>query len=335
MIFVGDIMCHRPQIIAARAKEEYNFATGFQYLKPLFDSIDLVFGNLETTLPGKPPYTGYPRFRSPDALARDLKKTGFDVLLTSNNHSNDADGKGLINTINTLQKFGFYQTGTFRNSYERELYYPLIIKRNGFTITILNYTYDTNGVPSEHPTVVNITEEEQIILDINKAKTINPDIVLVVMHWGDEYKSKENKKQRALAKMMLEAGADLIVGSHPHVVQPILGVNDGQKSKLVSYSLGNFISNQQKKHTDGGIMLEVRFTKEHNRVAEISESKYIPIWRYISQEKGRKVFSVLPISQFEDNPEFFKDGNALERMKSYGKHVRDILKDSESEEKVF
>ena len=202
--------------------KSYDYLPCFQYVRPILEEADLAVGNLELTLPGKPPYQGYPRFRSPDELAYALRVSGFDLLTTSNNHSNDAGKQGVIKTIETVKGYGFYQTGTFRNAEERELFYPLIVYKDNFKLAFLNYTYDTNGLPTRLPTVVNEIDTSLMKKDMETAKALRPDAIIVIMHWGLEYQLRESKTQRRLTKQLFDWGADLVIGGHPHVVQPIM-----------------------------------------------------------------------------------------------------------------
>ncbi len=283
MIFAGDIMGHERQINAAfcNEKQEYDYTHCFQYVKPILSDFDLAIGNLEVTLPGKPPYAGYPQFKSPDALAYALKHAGFNGLVTANNHSNDGYGAALIHTIDTLRGLNFYQTGTFKNMAERDSLYPLIIKKNGFKIALLNYTYGTNWIPDEPPTFVNLIDEELMLEDLEKTNSLNPDIVIAFMHWGNEYELHENQEQRETAKLLAENGVDLIIGSHPHVIQPVKYIKTSQNdSVLTVYSLGNYISNQFRPNTDGGMMFEITY-KKNKYTGEIVKDSYYHhlVWR--------------------------------------------------------
>ncbi|MFN9956360.1 MAG: CapA family protein, partial [bacterium] len=131
---------------------------------------DLAIGNLEFTLPGKPPYSGYPQFRSPDSVAIALKEAGFDLLVTANNHSNDAGKTGVEHPIHTVRKLGVHQTGTFLDSLDQSQNYPLLIQHGNFKLAFLNYTYGTNGIPTKAPVIVNLIDEKQIALDMQKAR---------------------------------------------------------------------------------------------------------------------------------------------------------------------
>ncbi len=312
LIFAGDIMGHAPQIASAKTPDGgYDYTPCFKYMKPILERADIAIGNLELTLPGKAPYTGYPMFRSPDALAKGVKSAGFDLLVTANNHSNDAHGLGVTNTIETLRKEGFLQTGTFKNQRDRDALYPLMVYKNGFKIALLNYTYDTNGLPTEAPTIVNRIDKTQMAADLAEARSRKPHFIIVVMHWGIEYQLTENADQRDLAQFLIQNGADMVIGSHPHVVQPIrmehvTMPNGTEKEALVVYSLGNFISNQLQPNTDGGILFQVDLLKPKGATsARLGEHGIIPVWRYIEKkETGKTTYFTVPVSSVERNADF-------------------------------
>ena len=311
LLFTGDVMGHLPQIKSAETSPgQYNYEPCFRYIKPVLERADLAIGNLELTLPGKGPYTGYPMFRSPDALAHALKGAGFDILVTANNHANDSRGPGVTHTIETLRDLGILQTGTFRNQHDRDMLYPLMVYKNGFKIALLNYTYDTNGVPTQEPTIVNLIDTVQMERDLAEARARKPHFIIVVMHWGIEYQLQENADQRRIAQFLIRNGADLVIGSHPHVVQPIrtetATLPDGsRKDVVVVYSLGNFISNQQQPNTDGGILFQVDLLHRKGVPrAEMGPCGYIPVWRYVQrQPNGKTAFYTLPLASYERNPD--------------------------------
>jgi len=335
LLFVGDVMGHGPQIRSAELLKNkvYDYDPCFKYVKPIIEKADLAIANLEVTLPGKAPYQGYPRFRSPDDLAYALRTAGFDMLVTSNNHSNDAGKMGVINTINTVQELGFYQTGTFKNKTDREIFYPLLVYKNGFKLAFLNYTYDTNKIRTVPPTVVNEIDEVLIKKDLAEAKKLNPDFIILVIHWGNEYQMKESKKQNALGKKIFDWGADLVVGAHPHVVQPIKMMPNKQadgtiKEQLIAYSLGNFISNQKQPNTDGGLMLEIELIKNTDGKVDLYDSAFIPIWRYIHRDKkGKATYHAVPAAAFENDENNILEMNDLAKaaMKKSLKKLRNHL----------
>lgn len=309
LVFAGDIMGHGPQIAAATLEngKGFDYQPCFQFVAPTLEAADLAIGNLELTLPGKPPYTGYPTFRSPDALAIALRNAGFDLLLTSNNHSNDSGLNGVLQTIKTLQNNGFYQTGTFTDSLSREALYPLLVYKDQFKLAFLNYTYGTNGIPTPRPAVVNLIDEKSMQADLAIARQLKPDFIIVVMHWGNEYQLNESTQQAQLAKKLFEWGADLVIGSHPHVIQPVKEVaykrpeQDSAKG-VVAFSLGNFISAQKQAFTNMGLLFEVTLEKKlQDQTTYLSEQHYIPVFRYIHREaSGKSQYYAIPMKYLEE-----------------------------------
>lgn len=317
--FIGDIMGHGDQIKSAYDPEKkvYDYSACFRYIRPVLEQSDLAFGNLELTLSDKGIYRGYPLFRSPDTLARDLKQAGFDYLVTANNHSNDNGLYGVVHTLDVLDRFGIPHTGTFRNAAERDSLYPAVLEyQKGearFRFSILNYTYGTNGMPTKAPSVVNIIDEKQILKDIAAAKKQNPDLILAFMHWGHEYQLDEYHTQQTLTKLLWENGVDVVIGAHPHVIQPIksdtlLDEQNNPRPVLVAYSLGNFISNQFRPNTDMGLLLELELEKDlRTGKVRMVDHDYVFVWRHIKY-KGRKGYRkydwehiAVPISAFEND----------------------------------
>lgn len=311
LIFAGDIMSQVPQIESAKEKDgSYDYVPCFQYIKPILETADLAIGNLECTLSETPPYTGYPHFVSPNVLSKALKVNGFDVIVTSNNHSLDNRSYGVTNTIDVLREDGFVQTGTFKNQAVKDLMYPLIIYKNGFKLALLNYTHHTNGFLTPYPTMVNrLRDMDAVKSDIDKAKALKPDFIIMFLHWGDEHKMHENANQRGVAQQLKIWGADMVIGSHPHVVQPIkkerFTYNKKQHELLVAYSLGNFISAQPFPNTEGGILAEVDLEKTETGTV-VSDYHYIPVLRYTPYENGKMRFYALPISAYEGKEDALK-----------------------------
>ena len=333
LLFAGDIMGHGPQIRSAELEKDqhYDYHESFRFIQPFLQQADLAIGNLELTLPGEPPYLGFPMFRSPDALAEALREAGFDILLTANNHANDGGREGLIRTIGTLHENGFYQTGTFKNANDKALLYPLIVYKKGFKLAFLNYTYSTNRNKTKPPTIVNDLKLSSIQKDLEIARQLHADVIIVLLHWGKEYEEQQSAEQERIAKQLFQWGADLIIGSHPHVVQPIrkyaVGSNKETRYGLVAYSLGNFISNQRKALTDGGILLEVCLVNKEGQ-AQLDEVVYHPVWRYVHRlKKGKPVFYCLPIAAFEhaENSELTIPESALQQLRTYGAYIRKHL----------
>lgn len=299
LYFAGDIMMHLPQVKSATiAPEKYDIHQNYKHIAPYVKEADLSIANLETTFGGKP-YRGYPQFSSPDTLTHALKDAGFDVLTTANNHCVDRGKHGLLRTLDILDKVGLKHTGTYRDSIERAQEHPLQLKINGLNLAVLSYTYGTNGIPVPTPTVVNLidtlmTQEVKRIKD-----TETQDFIIVCIHWGNEYERKESRYQKALAKQLFEAGADLIIGSHPHVVQSAYHYTDTttQREALVVYSLGNYISNQTKDPaTRGGLSVTCTLQKMPNGDKSITNVKYLHSWVSKTDNQSKRTYRIIPIS---------------------------------------
>ena len=302
ILFTGDIMQHDSQIAAVYdpLTKEYNYASCFKYIDPILQSADLTIGNLEVTL-GGPPYKGYPQFSAPDQLASQLKMSGFDILVTANNHCIDRGRKGLERTISILDTLGLVHTGTFVDSIQRRSLYPMIVERNGITLSLLNYTYGTNGIPVPFPNVVNLIDTTLIKNDLAIATAQKTDAIVVFMHWGNEYQSLPNISQKRVTELCFREGAKLVIGAHPHVVQPMEWSKE--IDKLIAYSLGNFVSGQRPRYRDGGAMLWVeleKIKKDSVSSTSIKQAQYELQWIY-KTSGVKSQFYILPVQQFEDD----------------------------------
>jgi hypothetical protein len=327
ILFIGDIMGHDEQIWSAENREThlYNYDDVFQYIKPVVADADIAIANFEVTL-GGPPYTGYPQFSSPADLAVACKNAGIDYLVTANNHSADRGKKGIISTINKLDSIGIPHTGTFLNSSSRDSLTPLMIYRNGTSIALLNYTFSTNGIVVPDPVIVNMLDKELITKDVKKARDKKADFIILFLHWGTEYDTIPSKSQVDLTEYFQSIGVDLVIGSHPHVLQKMVSIrNDSTENKgVVVYSLGNFVSNQRRPKTDGGSMVRVEFTRDSDKYS-ISDAGYYLTWVYTPIEKYRKKFFILPCSEFENKPGFFYKPDAFLQMKKFIRDSRELL----------
>lgn len=295
LLFAGDLMQHQGQIDAARTTNGYDYSSYFQYLKEEISSVDWAIGNLEVTLGGKP-YKGYPAFSAPDEYLYAIHDAGFDVLITANNHCLDSHQKGLERTIQLLDSMNIPHAGTYLNPEEREKKYPLILEKKGFRIALLNYTYGTNGLKVTPPNIVNYIDTTIIAKDIEASIAKNPDAIIACMHWGIEYESLPSKEQEFLADWLFKKGVTHVIGSHPHVVQPIKVRQDsvtGNKHLLV-YSLGNFISNMSARRTDGGLMIKMELVKDS--IARLDNCEYSLVWTARPIQSGKKNHQLLPVN---------------------------------------
>lgn len=327
LLFIGDIMGHDEQIWSAENREThlYNYDDVFKYIKPVISEADIAIANFEVTLAGTP-YTGYPQFSSPASLALACKNTGLDYLVTANNHAADRGTKGITGTINRLDSLGIQHTGTFLNSACRDSLSPLIINIKGTSIALLNYTFSTNGIKVPDPVIVNMLDKEFITRDVNKAKVKKADFIILFLHWGTEYDTIPSKGQTDLAEYFQSIGVDMVIGSHPHVLQKMVCTNNvvSGKKDVIVYSLGNFVSNQRKPKTDGGSMVRVELTKKGNKFV-ISDAGYYLIWVYTPIVNYRKKFFILPCYGFESKPDFFDKPEAFQLMKKFISDSRKLL----------
>ena len=325
LLFIGDIMGHESLIRSSIQPDgvTYDYTSFFDYIRADISAADLAIANLEVTLAG-PPYKGYPLFSSPDALASACKEAGVDVLVTANNHCVDRGKKGLERTIKILDNLNIPHTGTFLSYSDKQKKSPLIIEKNGFKIAMVNYTYDTNDLPVPESSYVNLNKIERLKADINKAKLTRSDAVILFIHWGIEYRDKPDAGQLELADICFKAGADIIIGSHPHVVQKSILVNEHGRNRFVVYSLGNFIANQKVPATDGGQMIQLTLSKQ-NGITTVSKAGYILTWIYGPGNGSRKKFYILPCKDFENRPGFFEAPGYYNRMKDFINKSRKLL----------
>ncbi|WP_254173364.1 CapA family protein [Planktothrix pseudagardhii] len=306
LVAVGDIMMHGAQIKSGYnpTTKTYNYDNFFTEVKGILSSGDWIIGNLETTLSGpETGYTGYPLFNAPDPLADAIKKAGFNIISTTNNHSLDRGEKGVLKTLENVKKRGLIPIGTATSA--KEAAKITIVEKNNISMAILGYSYGTNGIPIPKGKnyLVSLINPQKITQDITKARQAGVDLVTVILHFGLEYQRQPSAEQKALVKQLVNAGADIILGSHPHVVQPYqiiekTGKSEKPKKAVVIYSMGNFISNQREKYRDLGVIFKVKVLKKFpDETTEIKEIKAIPTWVHRYSQGGKYQFRVLPIEQ--------------------------------------
>ncbi|MDE6098015.1 MAG: CapA family protein [Muribaculaceae bacterium] len=264
LLFAGDAMQHKAQIDAARRSDgTYDYSDCFTDVEAIVKGADFAIVNLETPVGSAGPYSGYPCFYAPASFVDALADAGFDLFLTANNHTLDRRARGLRSTVDELNARCIYHTGTYKNAAERASSLPLVLPVKGMRIAFLNYTYGTNGIQPNDGVVVDYIDRDLITDDIARARVAGAEAIVVAVHWGDEYRLLPNQSQKSLAKFLVEQGADLIIGSHPHVIQPMEVVHSDtfDKNVLVVYSLGNFISNMKTRDTRGGAFVRARLRR--------------------------------------------------------------------------
>ena len=261
LVFAGDLMAHMPMLTAARHYAEgcdadFDFRPMFRHVAERFRRADYAVVNLETTIShGR--YSGYPMFRSPAAVAEAMRYMGVDAAVTANNHCCDGGSAGITTTLEVLDSLGISHTGTFSDSMDYSRNNPHRFKCGGISFALFAYTYGTNGLPVPKGRMVNLIDTTAMGRDFAALDRDSTDVGIVFIHWGNEYERQENNRQRMLADFIRRHGIDIIIGSHPHVVQPF----EADSTHVTVYSLGNFISNQQKRYCDGGLIATIDVEK--------------------------------------------------------------------------
>lgn len=289
-------MMHTAQINEALKKDgNYDFSSYFHLIKEHISSADIAIANMEFTLSGKP-YTGYPAFSAPDDFGKYLAACGFDIFLTANNHILDKGSQGAMRTLSQYRKlsetYGISYCGTAEDQEEKQAGNPLMIVRKGIRIALINFTYGTNLGSDMHWPKVNYMSDKNLIETALK-KAEDSDFTLVLPHWGVEYNLIHSEKQQQTASWLIERGADMIIGTHPHVPQDC----DTLSNVQVIYSLGNAVSNMSAANTQVGLMATVRLAREANGDITLLPTELTYLW--CSRPGGyNNSYTVLPIKEF-------------------------------------
>ncbi|HIZ25503.1 CapA family protein [Barnesiella sp. An55] len=304
LLFAGDAMQHQAQIASARNGEGYDYTDCFEVIAPEIAEADYAVVNLEAPAGGAP-YTGYPCFSAPDAFPAALQRAGFDLFLTANNHCLDRYSRGALRTLHLLDTLGVEHAGTYDSNRSLERFHPLMTQVGGIRIAFLNYTYGTNGFAPSPPLIVNYIERKRIQRDIRRAKALQAELIVACLHWGDEYQLLPNARQKELADMLVAEGVQLVIGSHPHVIQPMEVRYDaaGNPQALVVYSLGNFISNMKTRDTVGGALVKVNVARNSMNRVVLQSAQYTLVYTR-RPVTARDPFVVVPAEQeVQDHPQ--------------------------------
>lgn len=324
---VGDIMVHDEQYWGAYVEEtdSYDFNPVFQFVKPYLEEADIAIGNFETTLAGEERgYAGYPLFNAPDEMGDALQEAGFDSLVTSNNHIFDMGPDGLTRTVQELEGRDMDVIGTYDSPPESR---HVIKEVDGIKVAMLAFTEHLNGMDADYPDeevhqMVDVISEDNLTSAVEAAQADEPDVILVYMHWGPEYVEEPSDGQKYYAQYLADLGVDLIIGSHPHVIQRAEYIESGDHTAFNIYSMGNFVSNQRVEtiseefapNEDGVIMnfdIEKDFESGETTIKEVS---YVPTWVYRYSDTGERPFNyeILPVEDFQGNTDLPDD--ILERL---------------------
>jgi poly-gamma-glutamate capsule biosynthesis protein CapA/YwtB (metallophosphatase superfamily) len=282
----GDLLIHSPIYQRAHALgggRRYDFAPMLRLVRPYVRAADLALCHVETPMGPGPP-SGYPRFNTPTGLAKAIKATGWDACSTASNHSIDQGQRGVDATGRTLRAQGIAHTGSSASAAAQRR--PLLLTVKGVRVAFLSYTEMTNGIPLPHPWSVNLARAPRILADARRARRRGAQVVIVNLHWGDEYRTAPSAFQKRLANALTRS-ADItaIVGQHVHVVQPIRRVN----GKLVVFGEGNLLSNQSSPvASQDGLIAQLDIVVRGDR-SQVAGIRYVPVW------VRRSDYTVLPV----------------------------------------
>ncbi len=327
IVSIGDIMCHSHQLEGAKTADGYDFTSFFKELSPYFKNADLAVGNLELTMGGTESgkFKGYPAFNTPDQMADAIKSGGLNLLMTANNHSYDTGLTGLKRTARVLKEKGIEYTGT-REVADEPIY--LVKEINNIKIGIANFSYETKGddptrkylnggaISRDANSLINTFSYQRIDTFYTEVKAIidsmkkdGAEYITFYMHWGEEYQLSANTWQKSIAQKLSNMGVNMIIGGHPHVVQPmqLIHSEDGTTETICIYSLGNAVSNQRRElmrnsapkgHTEDGVMFTYKLKKSSDGTVSLVEVKATPTWVHKYTSNGYK-YTVYPIESIE------------------------------------
>ena len=342
LVATGDILCHNTQYFDAYISStgEYDFNYVFENVVKYIEPADIAISSLETTFAGKDRgYSNYPTFNSPDSLITAVKNAGVDIISTAGNHCLDYGFSGLSRTIDVLDEADISHIGTYKTQEERDTILTKYVK--GVKIAFINYTYGTNGipVPDDKPFCVNLIDKDLISKDIESAKSQNADIIVACMHWGTEYRTTANDEQKELADFLFQNGVDIILGNHPHTLEPMekrtVTLEDGStKDGFIIYALGNFICDQNSENTRNSIILNLTITKKVDGTISIDKAEYTPIYMYKNSSLSIKKMKLLDIEKTLSNYESGLDTSIGQNTYSYLKEQLEKIKNIVGEEIV-
>ncbi|WP_433942919.1 CapA family protein [Paenibacillus sp. SN-8-1] len=323
---VGDVLIHSPVYKdASISKGKYDFNPMFNEVRKLTQEPDILVANQESMIGGTGlGLSSYPSFNSPQEIGDALKAAGVDVVTLANNHTLDRGEKAIHSALAYWDKLQMPYTGAFRS--EEDASTIRTLTRNNITFAFLAYTYGTNGIPipKGKAYLVNLINVDKIRADVEKAKKIS-DVIVVSMHWGTEYEPKPNQEQLQLAQKLADMGVHIVIGNHPHVLQPPAWVRgkDGNNT-FVMYSLGNFLSAQERTERLIGGIGSVEVTKTvtgSNKTITLKNPTFIPTYNYYRNHRN---FKIIPMSTIKSNDTL---KNALQQLEKTKKHMALFIPD--------
>lgn len=345
----GDILIHDNVLWGAEQSDgSYDFSNFYKEAQSYIKSADYAVANLEVTLGGEAAgkYRGYPGFNSPDSLLDYMKADGFDMLLTANNHSLDTGIAGLKRTVQQIKSRDLDFLGTKETSSDP----TYIVKNiNGIKIGMVAYTYGTNSSAAGASELINYFSSSNLPAFYSEAQTVIDDMksdgaeaIVFYMHWGSEYQTKPNTYQKAAAQELCNMGVDVIVGGHPHVLQPIelIHSEDSQNTTVCLYSMGNSISNQriseltglcETGHTEDGVLFTYTFTRDSDGEVNLSAVDIIPTWVDRYGKAGNYQYTMYPLENLSDAEKYGLDDATVKKAKASYQRTKEIIADGLTE----
>jgi poly-gamma-glutamate synthesis protein (capsule biosynthesis protein) len=294
IIFIGDIMAHAEQIEGAKRGKSWDFSPQFRRVKPLFDNA-LTVGNLETVFAGADrKFAGYPSFNTPDELVSALGDIGVKVVTLANNHILDRGASGAKRTMEVLDEAGISWTGLAHGEVKPNE--ALLVEYDGLRLAFVDFTYGSNAPfksAASGDVYLNVISDSAVMSGLESARALSPDVTAAFFHWGNEYHFVPTKRAREIASLCVSEGADLVIGTHPHVLQPMEVVSSDARYALVAYSLGNFVSHQRTKPRERSVVLAVDVRSDGPGSARISSVSVAPTWVSSTGQKGHRLIEVV------------------------------------------
>ena len=330
ILFLGDVMQHKEQLSSASFFEQgdeiaYDYSSYFLYTKKLIEAADFTVANMEFSLGGKP-YSGYPTFSAPDALAEETLRSGINLFLCANNHICDRGKSGLKRTIEVYKKMGAAFTGVYENREEEMVKNPYFAYIKGIKMAFINFTYGTNGINVPSPFVVNMMDKDQVLRAVKSAKDGGANIVIALPHWGVEYDTLPSMEQQRWNRLLLDSGVDVVVGGHPHVVQrTVMRKKTDGSLQVTIFSMGNYISNMSLKNTEMGAAFVLKIAKTMFGQAFVVGAESIPLW--CSRAGGfEKKYTVLPYHDYKNKKDEFLNKENYSRMIATYERLKNLFK---------
>ena len=341
----GDILLHDNVLWGAKQSDgSYNFSQLFKFARPYITKADYAVANLEVTLGGTEAgnYRGYPGFNSPDSILDYVKADGFDMLLTANNHCLDTGLAGMKRTAKQIKTSGLDILGTKETTSD-----PMYVVKNinGIKIGMVAYTYGTNSSAAGADELINYFSSANLPAFYSEAQSVIDDMkqngaeaIVFYMHWGNEYQTKPNVYQKDIAQKLCNMGVDVIVGGHPHVLQPIelIHSEDSQNTTVCLYSMGNAISNQrisemtglcETGHTEDGVLFSYTFTKDQSGDVSLTAVDIIPTWVDRYGERGSYQYTMYPLENMAMAENYDLDAATVQKAKDSYERTRKIMSD--------